>query len=332
MAPILVHLPLMSQVRSSGTPRTALSRAESYSTASDLPPELVLTIMRNIPSMVLKNGGGERGIASENGKDGEAGASKTGGDKANDTSTNDRRSLSLCASTCKTWARYLQPILYATITLRSQEDLQTLLIFLKSPSSGVRHYIRNLHVEESSTLRPWSHISTLALQRRLTALESLSQVYVPPDSVESAAIPYPSTINDLPALRNSFNAVVKLSLCNYNFPTFSSFERMIRSLPIVADIACENITWRGPVDRSRVPKLRSNSIQQLRASNCPDLWTFFWLLRSSESPNGDYGLLSPSEIPCIIDVASHLFDVKRFIDTTFQVLRDKPEGTGKWLL
>ena len=297
----------MSQAQSS---EAKPSWAGPYSKASDLPPELVYTILQKIPS-----------ITKDGTKEGKAGG---------DTSTSDRRTLSLCASTCKTWARHLQPILYATITLRSQEDLQTLIVFLKSPISGVRYYIRRLHIKESSALRPWSHISTLSLQRRLTALESLSQAYVPASDTTNPAtiIRYPLAINELSALRNSFSTVAKLSLLNYAFPTFLAFERMIRSLPNVADMVCQNITWQGSVlvNRPRVPRLRSNSIQQLRATNCPDLWSLFWLFRSSEDPEGDRGLLSPTEIPCIIELASRLFDVKEFIDATFQVLCDEPEA------
>lgn len=67
--------------------------------------------------------------------------------------TESKRALSQCSLTCRFWASRCQPRIFEHITLRSLEDVNTLLGFPHT----IRQYITDLSLDEKEPCIPWTH-------------------------------------------------------------------------------------------------------------------------------------------------------------------------------
>lgn len=113
-----------------------------------------------------------------------------------DRSTCRKRGLAACGLTCRYWASVMRPLLFATLTLRSAEDVAQLMTFLRSATSlrpTLPECIDRLDIEmQGFQTLPWIH-HIHKLSRRINDLEIHLAVAISDDTTPLSDRIHPRT-------------------------------------------------------------------------------------------------------------------------------------------
>lgn len=201
--------------------------------------------------------------------------------------TEERRTLSRCSLVCRYWSSRCRPRIFALITLRSREDLETLL----SCSDTVRWYLMELTLEDTEPCIPWTHLVYAKLRiGKFPAAMNMSHKLdgaCTPTSVQSLRSLHPSLPRRTPNLiRDRF----PLFIHNYRLRTFTDIIHLIRKLWVtrywVVDF--KNVSWIAEQSDMVPPELRMKNralCEHLSLYDCPERWPFVWLCITTRLTN-----------------------------------------------
>lgn len=192
----------------------------------------------------------------------------------------NKRGLYHCSLTCRYWAERTAVILFDTILLRSDDDLQILLRLMSTSPRNLASYIRALRVVQSDDTSepPWIHHVLLSLGHKLP---NLSEMNYYDAEVRPATHPHPLLPQRLPAFFSPFNTIEDLWLHDHRFHSFADFMHLVGRLHNLRSLSCGRLTWTNhprnmPQSRARFPsRLRSVSFLQ-----CQAVWPVVWLFTS----------------------------------------------------
>ncbi|GJE95625.1 hypothetical protein PsYK624_118110 [Phanerochaete sordida] len=163
-----------------------------------------------------------------------------------------KRGLASCSQTCRYWARLSRPVLFFCITLRSADDVGSLLEFLDAHDflgCSIKDCLKFLHIEEDRTVSivPWGHQVMLRLSHKVEALDiswKFKGASILPKQLLSlkhgrASLPISILPRTLPS--PSSPPLERLILCNVQLPTVDVMAAMMRRT-LIRDITFDNVT------------------------------------------------------------------------------------------
>lgn len=196
-----------------------------------------------------------------------------------------KRELGMCALTCTYWAEKVQPRIFDHITLRSAEDVRTLLSFFASEYSRVVEYLDFLILEQNGPSKPWFHlVSTLLMPRPLGLTITMTIVDF---HSQKATWPVRSIHGALPRVTPAFSYNIReLTLADIHFRSFSDFMHLLSEVSELGTLTCRNLTWpelilaaEAEQGMVRLPPLRRlpRSLSTVTFLGCSELWSPIWL-------------------------------------------------------
>ncbi|GJE99173.1 hypothetical protein PsYK624_154210 [Phanerochaete sordida] len=157
------------------------TRVRAVSAAQRFPIETVTRIMKHLPSFITWGYNGWK-------------------------SREEKRFLGQCSLVCTYWAIHLRPEIFSNLVIRTRNDAECLLEFVKVTTLGasIGHYLKDLRVEWSipSSYPPWAHLVLHLLPLNLFPLKPIIAMVVSKDNsgdpTRDALISPPSPFHDLP--------------------------------------------------------------------------------------------------------------------------------------
>ncbi|KAJ3557498.1 hypothetical protein NM688_g1440 [Phlebia brevispora] len=155
--------------------------------------------------------------------------------------------LGMISLVCRRWAKTIRPLIFGTITLRSMEDVHTLLSFLHHPRSFVAHYIRKVIRSQPLTQHPylpWVHRTSVSNQ----IVGALKTEYPSLQIVLCGPVPMGKCTKGvcemLPrSVPWAFIGVTTLELKDLHFKKLGDLMRVPREFPSLRSFTCRNVTW-----------------------------------------------------------------------------------------
>lgn len=190
----------------------------------------------------------------------------------------DKRELGNCALVCKYWAAQCRPKLFYAVTLRSREDVFTLLAILDSPLGPVTGPI-NLRLVQQYPCVPWIHL--------LPPLHAMRRIYYDQCLSVTAAGPVPASSGSIRSIHTALprspptfsQRINSLKLYSFHFRSFSNFVHSISELRHLEDLDCQEVTWSGDMPMQSLPSRKSRvSLIDVSMTNCTVETCAVWLL------------------------------------------------------
>lgn len=199
-----------------------------------------------------------------------------------------KRTLSKCSLTCRFWASRCRPWIFERTTLRSPEDLHTLLSF----PTTIRLYITDLFLEETEPCIPWTHIAytcvrrqdfspTVRLYHNLNGACTATSIQILRSLHQSLPKRIPNLIEDC----------FPLCIRNYRLQEFTDLVQLVRKLSRARwwNIEFSNVSWIKQPD-ILPPALSTKNramCDRLEIRECVERWPFVWLCISTRQPTQD---------------------------------------------
>ncbi|KAJ3559039.1 hypothetical protein NM688_g583 [Phlebia brevispora] len=159
-----------------------------------------------------------------------------------------KREIGSISLVCRRWAYTVQRHIFNTITLRSGEDPDTLLSFLRHPHSSITRYIHMIILSQSLTqypYLPWVHRPSVfnqvvgALKTETSTKLQLTLCGPLPAGKFTRGV-----CEMLPrSVPWSFRGVGSLDLKDLHFRKLGDLMRIPRELPSIWRLQCSNVTW-----------------------------------------------------------------------------------------
>ncbi|KIP10763.1 hypothetical protein PHLGIDRAFT_493501 [Phlebiopsis gigantea 11061_1 CR5-6] len=211
-----------------------------------------------------------------------------------------RQVLSRCALVCRFWASRCEPMLFHTLTLRSLDDIHTLL----SLPAARRLHIRDLFMEQTEPCVPWTHLVYASAK----AGEFIPNVHLfhkldgacTPTSVQTLRSLHQSLPRRTP---NLFEDNFPIQIHNYRLEEFYDLTQFVRKLwgALHWQLRFSNVSWIKQPDR--VPPALGAKISarcdNVDITECVERWPFIWLCVSTRPPEPR----SRERTPYVVDEA-----------------------------
>ncbi|KAJ3556398.1 hypothetical protein NM688_g2046 [Phlebia brevispora] len=213
-------------------------------------------------------------------------------DESRYTIRSDRKkTIGRCRLTCRYWNHRCRPLLFTSLALTSQEELDTLLKFMRPPSEPF--HIQHLLMVDSYP--SWMYGGLFALNGKLPDLESLAlKTREEVDIHKVHASRTPVLADRLPALFSTFQHVRMLHLTNLYFLSFQDIVHVVGKLSHLEVLLVEGVVWKQHPPRQNYVACQ---IKEIHAHNCTDNTLFLSVLRMPGKPiegNTNYALEKPS--------------------------------------
>ncbi|PSR72272.1 hypothetical protein PHLCEN_2v11864 [Hermanssonia centrifuga] len=152
-----------------------------------------------------------------------------------------KRTINSCALTCRYWSRVCCPYLFESITIRSKEDLNTLLDLMARPDSHIPSSILRLEIWEGSDV--WAHNVAMSLASKLPKLETVTHERMGDPTWKNAQRRTPPQISRSSAFYSAYQVVTTLVLKNHHFSSFAALTQLVKALPKLDVLKCEYLSW-----------------------------------------------------------------------------------------
>ncbi|KAJ3559788.1 hypothetical protein NM688_g126 [Phlebia brevispora] len=155
------------------------------------------------------------------------------------------RELGWLSLVCRHWAGILRPRIFSAITLRSRNDVDTLLSFTRNPRSDISKYIQFVYLSQPLTQYPyvpWTHTVSVRDIRDLKGDHIIVQMTL------NGPLPAGKTTKGISEMLPryipcSFRGIRRLKLCNLHFKKVGDLVHIPRELPSLELMFCEDVTW-----------------------------------------------------------------------------------------
>ncbi|KAJ3559787.1 hypothetical protein NM688_g129 [Phlebia brevispora] len=166
----------------------------------------------------------------------------------------NKRDLGHISLVCRRWAHTIQPWVFKIVTLRSYEDMKTLIAFLRHPQSRISKYIEYLDASPSFNpypYLPWIHHVPAAFNPVLSGIITISLVLKGPLPARKFV---KSVCDTLPrSISWCFSGIETLRLEAVHFRNLGDLVRLPRELPSLRRVFCSNVTWERAEDDEVFP-------------------------------------------------------------------------------
>ncbi|KAJ3524731.1 hypothetical protein NM688_g8512 [Phlebia brevispora] len=204
-----------------------------------------------------------------------------------------KRDLSHVALVCRRWASVGQSLIFQRVALRCRTDVDDLVALVQHPSSKVASYISVVvlspvtesHLAQSTQAReghrraqaPWIHtISSTPLPSILRSRGARIAVRV--SGSPTIKRPLSILIHRLPgAVPGLFSDIEYLALADMHLKTLRDLIYVIRQLPSLAAVSCQNVTWGGSNGDIPSLSLYPARIISYMMQGCTDNMAAAWL-------------------------------------------------------
>ncbi|PSR72657.1 hypothetical protein PHLCEN_2v11465 [Hermanssonia centrifuga] len=172
------------------------------------------------------------------------------------------------ALTGRYWAAQCQPAIFATISLRSGQEIDELLSLMASPLSRIASYIKTLLLYHNAPQDPpWLHLVALRLLPKLS-LDTEGPIYLLLNS--TAAIR--SIHGAMPRSHPSFSSHISfIKLVNARFNSFTDLLHLVDEVPSLRELYCKSLTWPASPDTPPVvPRRIPLHLYYVEMNQCTD--------------------------------------------------------------
>lgn len=211
----------------------------------------------------------------------------------------DKHEMNHCALVCSSWAMKCQPHLFNTVTLRSRQDLNTLLGFLKSTVSRISQYIQYIEIpEQRLDVPPWLHLVShlypkLRCEQFTLSFHLRGPLHAKYRTMRSIHYLLPRTNPSTASLN-----VTSLSLQDISLHSLGDLIQAVGEMPQLNHMTCTAVAWE-MIPRVRTSmKIAANSARRfmMRTTGCTDNIVAVWLFAAlrhqrQESPSEDLELM-----------------------------------------
>ncbi|PSR76274.1 hypothetical protein PHLCEN_2v8568 [Hermanssonia centrifuga] len=230
-------------------------------TAADLPPDLFKNILDCLQTSSRSPYHGENSIVAVT-----------------------KHELAACSLTCSYWATACRPRIFTHITLRSREDVYTLLSFIEQPNSPLPGYIKFIRISSvlSGLPQPWIYLVPLLSSPKLNPFID-KELYIsqPLDSDGKDRVvdlnlhlALPSSVPSTPFIDFS-----DIALTDIHLNTYSDLSRFVRTTPFLGWLRCERIAWTTAQEETLLPgSSRTSYITYVTMEKCTENWKAMDLL------------------------------------------------------
>ncbi|KIP03934.1 hypothetical protein PHLGIDRAFT_15538 [Phlebiopsis gigantea 11061_1 CR5-6] len=207
-----------------------------------------------------------------------------------------KRILGTCSLTCRYWAAYIRPFIFAKLALKSREDMSSFLAVMKGSKPtffevAISKYVKELYLLQTVPSDPW--IPLLLNFTPKTDLPNLTQINVLTSCELSAESDMNTTstrsiyYQDLPVALPAAHIwrLSRHSITSIHFRTFKDALAVITSFDS-ARTDCVGITWAQPA--ALLPESPPASVRTaprwaggdkiIRVLGCAAVWPFVWAL------------------------------------------------------
>ncbi|KAJ3556016.1 hypothetical protein NM688_g2260 [Phlebia brevispora] len=200
-----------------------------------------------------------------------------------------RQEMKQIALVCRRWAQRTRPKLFRKINLHRRKGGNMLISLVKQPAARISSYVQiiegNLDGREQ-LCEPWIHHIGLLLLPNLPSLQhDAVRLALTIEGPVSARV-MPSSIHPGPKCHPSFSSgICKLKLTDVHFKTFEHLVRLLREMPSLQKVECEQVTWDMQSVKPRPTLLCTSFMARDRAAgqvlfsttNCTDDAAAAWL-------------------------------------------------------
>ncbi|KAJ3536300.1 hypothetical protein NM688_g6857 [Phlebia brevispora] len=234
--------------------RKGVDRGKKAATGEDVPPELFDIVIGWLVNGRLQNAPRDRVSAS-------------------------KQELGSMALVCRHWAKLIQPMIFRVTMLRGREDVNTLLSFLRSPTTAVSKYLQ--HPQLSLNIAtypciPWIHIACSS--NMLSKQFILARIDGPLPSGRSMKGLHDMLPRNCPLF---FSRIEELLLTDVHFKSLPCILRSVRDMADLKFVRLVKVTWDRPSDDEIHPPLASRRTRfcahpRYKMQECTDDTAIVW--------------------------------------------------------
>ncbi|KAJ3531933.1 hypothetical protein NM688_g7498 [Phlebia brevispora] len=228
-----------------------------------------------------------------------------------------KRELGQISLVCRRWAKLIRPKIFEQLELRNRDDADTLLSFVRCPTSVISGYIKSLTLKLSVNLypyAPWIHTVCFLILHRLPTK---------PDIELTVEGPLPSNkamtgVHDMvpPTYPHCSSGITYLGLCDVQFKSFVDIMRTIGDMPNLQQVNLSKVTWNHsqdeefrppPARRARFKRHPQYHMDHLDELDADRLYRITSLLKGSNMTYLQRGNMGPDAFIIMVQGLNHIF-------------------------
>ena len=192
-----------------------------------------------------------------------------------------KRMLGSCIRVCRYWRLVLRPCLFATMILKSEDDLKQLHL-ITSLARPLTTRIHSMQVWELGSV-PWHHhlfIHPPEGAQDLKIYRYMGKGQSPADHVAGP----PRFSRFLPAVVSRLRKIESLYIQNHYFSSFQELVRVVNHLPRLRVLVLHNTCWRDIRTQQAAVRCSSRGLQHVSGIDSFDNWDIISLALASPDP------------------------------------------------